>query len=427
MPTTRADSYSAASGGGIYAGVDAPNDAPAFGVSDLTAFIGDSMTEHQFGVCPWYWLNGLIGAPLDVIANSGHSGQSVFGLVAQIDADYHEATAPGLLNLPPLGWVFVRIGTNNVRDFEGDGPGTPLDAGFQASYTALFAGLKGYAEHVVVFPVPPIGGVAVTKNTEVASWNAWLQSVCDADDRLHWIDDCADLVDGSGNIIPEYFDTDELHFSGAGTYRMALTAQASLAALLSNQGYTSALVTDAADVYPAQPQWSPNPTMTGTGGTKGSGWSGTLPDGYRVETYGSGLAGAASIVAADAEDANQVPWLRITQSATDAAGAVTIKWAGAGSGDPDTFEQLIEFRFNALTAASELWYWMQTSSGAVTKYAKLKWNGLITALTDTVTLRQKFYSLNAGSISTVDLYIYMFNSGSGGTGSFDIRCPTVRG
>lgn len=408
------------------------SDAPAAGVSPLTALIGDSLTEHAFGSTPFYWQNGLIGGQLELIANSGHSGQTLGGFLGQIENDYTAATAPGLIGLPALGWVFFRGGTNNIR-FGNGGLGTPLDSTFQGNYIDIIDRLLDFAEHVVVLPVPPIGGVTVTKNIEVANWNAWLQAYVEADTsgRLHWIDDCADLVDGSGNVVPEFFMSDELHMIGAGSRQMALTAQTQLEALLANQGYGSPLVTDPADVYPAQPQWTTNPTNTGTGGTFGSGWSGQAPNGWRVETNGSGLAGAVSIVAADVGDPNQTPWVRITPSAVAPANiAITMDGAGRSitSSDPDTLEQLLDIRFNAFTKFSLLETWAQAAGNRFTKTGKLMWDANIGA-NERVTLRQKFYrnGANAGGTPLHYIYIGAAVTHSGSCGSIDLRCWSVRG
>lgn len=337
-----------------------------------------------------------------------------------------------MIGLPALGWVGVRIGTNNVRDFEGDGPGTALSGSFQANYMSVFARLKDFAEHIIVFPVPPIGGNVVMKNTQVPLWNSWLESVCAADPRLHWIDDCADLVDGSGNVIPEFFAVDELHMAGPGQYQMGLTAQPLLEALFANQAYSRApLITDSADVYPAQPQWTTNPTSVGTSGTFGSGWSGSCPTGWRVENNGGSNVGVVSIVAADGGDANTVPWVRLTPSVAVASN-IAVTMTGAGRAitaiDPAEAEQLIEIRFNGFTTFSVLEAWAQASGNKFTKVAKLKWSGT-TGADGAVVLRQRFYRNGTSVGGTPSNYIYIGSSEafSGAMGSIDIRCWSVRG
>lgn len=433
MATPTSDSYTALSGEIVRGGRTVSSaGAPAYGVSNLAAVIGDSLTEHNYGSTPIYWQLGRLGGPLDLIANSGHSGQSVFGLIGQIENSYRAATAPGLIGLPALGWLGVRIGSNGVRDFAGTGPGQTLTSGIQTNYTDLFNRMKDFAQHLIVFPIPPIGGVSIVKNTQVPIWNAWLKSVCDADPRMHWIDDCTDMVDGSGNIIPEYFKVDELHMTGPGSYQMGLTAKPLLEALFANQAYGRApLVISSADIYPAQPQWTTNPTNVGTGGTFGTGWSGSLPTGWRVDNNGGSNIGVSSIVAADVGDTNTVPWVRLTPSVAVASN-ISVTMTGAGRYisdiDPDTMEQLIEVRFNGLRTFSALEAWAQSTGNKFTKVGKLYWSGT-TGADGTVVLRQRFYRFGTSVGGTPSNYIYIGSSAafSGAMGSIDIRCWSVRG
>jgi hypothetical protein len=300
----------------------------------------------------------------------------------------------------------------------------------------VFSNAKSYAEHVIVFPVPPIGGGgAVTKNTVVPVVNEWLQEVCDADPRLHWIDDCADLTDGSGNILPQFFDVDELHMNGAGSLQMAITAKPALEALMAQlygSGWAqSRLVTDASDVYPAQPQWTTNPTNVGVGGTFGSGWSGQAPDGWRVANNGSGIGGTVSIEPADEGDANQVPWVRITPNASSASAQIAITMTGAGrtitSNDPAELEQMIEVRGNSFTQYDDLTLWLQSGGNRLSPNARLRWGATI-GLNQRGTLQQSHYR-TTGSAGTPTNYIYVASTQnySGNMGSLDLRCWSVRG
>lgn len=406
---------------------------PAAGVSRLAGVTGDSLTEHGFGATPIYVQNGVLGAPLQLIFNGGHSGQSIYGLTTQLDQNYLAVSGAGLQGLPPLGWLGVRIGANTVRG--SGGTGVPLDASNQGYYVTILNKCLAAAEHVIVFPVSPIGGAVLVKNTSVAGYNTYLQSLCAANpSRLHWIDDCTDLVDASGNIIPLYFTSDELHYSSAGTYQMGLTAQPLLAALFANQSYASPLVTSSADVYPTTPQWCPNPTSIGTAGTFGAGWSGQCVTGLRIEKNGAGnCTGTASIIAADAGDTNQVPWQRITPAEMTLNTAISVSFAGAGrtitSSDPAVLEQLVEVRLNALGANfNGLDMWSQASgSGKITKTCRLKL-GAAGPMTKRLTLQQKFERQTPAATGAVAHYIYIGAATSAGAmGSIDFRCFSLRG
>ncbi len=109
----------------------APGTGPAAGVSPLTAFFGDSLTAHATW-CPYYWTLGLLGAPLDVVRNGGFNGQSIGGLSTQMDSAW-SASPAGLVGAPALGWIFLRIGTNNVRGAAGSS-GIPISGGFEDNF-----------------------------------------------------------------------------------------------------------------------------------------------------------------------------------------------------------------------------------------------------------------------------------------------------
>jgi len=399
--------------------------------------IGDSLQERAFGSTPIYAQLGLIGSPFQFIANSGHQGQNILGLVSQFDNAFNALTAPGFAGLPKLGMCFVRIGTNVVRGAE-NSTGIALSTQNEGNYLDVIDKALTYSEHCVLTPVPPIGGVTKTKNLEVPGYNAFLQSVVAADTtgRLHWIDDCVDLVDGSGNVIADFFDADELHMNGNGAYQMGLTAEPALRALMAeiygSGWYRNPLVTNPDDVWPNTYQWTTNPTNVGTGGTFGSGWSGQAPNGVNVSTNGAGLVGTVSIVAADVGDPNQVPWMRITPSVAAVAN-IAITMTGAGrtinSTTPPRLEQMIEVRGNNFTRFNDFRLWMQAGGQKLTPDLRLRLNATA-GLNRRLILRQSYHRTDAGAASgTPTNYIYISgaSSFSGDMGSIDMRCWSVRG
>jgi hypothetical protein len=421
---------------GIVHGLRARGDesGQSFITNRAFAVIGDSLTERAFASTPIYWQMGLLGAPLQLIANSGMQGRSILDVKNQIDNDYKLTTGAGFGGLPPLGLAGLRIGTNTVRGAPGS-TGIAISSGNQSDYVSILNSMKGYAEHVIVFPVPPIGGSSIAKNTAVAGYNTYLQGLCSSDPRLHWLDDCTGLVDGSGNVLPQYFDSDELHMNGAGTLQMAITSQPAWEALLADlygpSWRQSPLVTDAADVYPSTSQWVTNPTNVGETGTFGSGWAGTLPTGWRVETNGTGIGGSCSIVAADAGDPNQVPWVRISPSSSNTGSNISVSVTAAGTtisaSVPDPLEQLLEVRGNSLTNFNDLTMWMQAGGQKLTPNARLRWGASI-GLNVRGTLRQQhFRTGSTGGSPIIATYIAGAAVASGSMGSIDLRCWSIRG
>jgi hypothetical protein len=403
---------------------------PADGVSNLAAFIGDSNVEHPFKATPLYWMLGLVGAPLEVLANSGKSGVTIQGLVSQIDELYTNGANPGLDGLPPLGWIFIQAGTNGLRDI------TSMP-GDQAGYIEdLNNKAKALAEHVVWVTMPPAGGVSTTKQRGYPVFREYMQGFVTADTsgRTHLLDPWGTTIDGSGNIIPEFWLVDEYHPSYAAGAVVGLEAKPQLEYLFSNQSYPRApLVTDAADVYPSQPQWINNPTATGNVSFSG-GWSGNLPTGWSIGTNGSGIGGTTAIVAADAEDPNQVPWVRITPSTSSSFAQISLTFTASGrsitSIDPSTLEQLLEVKAEGLENFNLLEFWMQNNSGNKTTsvaYLGLRASGLTAGPS---VLRQKFSRSGntAGGTPIIGVvYIYSVVADSGSMGSILVRCPSVRG
>lgn len=416
--------------------------APAAGVARTAFIIGDSITEHNYGATPIYNQNGMMGAKsLQIIHNAGHSGQSISGLVSQIELDWEDVAgggAMGLIGMPSVGWGFLRIGTNNARGAF-NSVGVAIDAGMQADYVSIINRMLDFAEHVVLLPVPPIGGFSLTKNTAVPSYNAYLRSLvlADATGRLHWVDDCSDLIDGSGNIIDGYFNPgDELHPYPPGQWQMALTAEAQLTALLANQTYTSDLVSSSSDVYPAQPQWVDNPTNVGTGGTVGTGLTGSAPNSTTAFCGPGSAAGTVAIVAAAGGDPNTVPWVRLTPSTVSASGYFGLEYTGSGrtvtSTDPLDLEQMVEVRFNGIdpTYVDEAQIEMRVGAYELPKRARLQFGGWGSTISRTMVLRQKIHrkDSNADNGTRVcKLQILTSANFTGSVGSVDFRCFSIRG
>lgn len=301
-----------------------------------TALVGDSITSSA-GMSSFYWINGLKGGPLTVTKNAGIGSETVGGCLARIDNSYTNST-PGLAGLSPLGWVFLRTGTNDVA------VGTSI-ASLQSTYDSLIAKILTYATHCAVMAVPPYASSTLPRE-----YNAYLASVCAANpNRLTYVDDCVELRAGDTQI-GSYF-SDGVHPNPRGTYTMGVrgAAHSRLSALLS--GYSvSPLTTDAADVYPAKPQWVTNPVMAGTGGTLGTGFTGVMADSWAIARTGS-VTGVCSKVAADASDPNQTPWQRVAPSGSGGSGIdITTTLAGRtiSTTDPETCEVALEMRFNAL-------------------------------------------------------------------------------
>lgn len=405
------------------------------GMTPTVIDIGDSLTAGDQWTAH-HWHMGVIGAPLESVLNTGFYGQSMSGCLTQITTKSWTAQdgSPGLVSAPHVGLIRLRIGTNNARG------NAVIDGTMQGYYRSIIDHCLTKADYVIVYALPPVGGVTQAAAPNIAGWNAYLSTLPSIYPGQVWyVDDVADLKDGSGNIIPAYYDTaDEVHISGAGQLQMVDTAAAQHAAIFANQSWASPL-SDLAS-YPTNTNWVSNSTMTGTGGTMGGGWSGQVVTGAAVSAYGTGVAGTCSIVAADVGDTNTTPWQRITPSNMGAGAGtsvqVMIDCAGRsyGADDPAWLEHLMQIRFNAVdgTKIHRVRMWLQAGGQMICGEGYFKINGS-SSVTRTATYRRTRRRTSASTTvtgaQTTKAYIYITSEtgGTGSMGSIDIRCPIVRG
>lgn len=409
---------------------------PAAGMIPLAATIGDSNMEDAFRSCVVYSMLGLIGAPVKIVANSGKSGVTFQDLVTQIDELYTNGANPGLAGLPPLGMIVIQAGTNGLRN----ATSMPSD---QAGYIAtLIAKAKLLAQYVCFITMPPAGPPAGTEGTAILAGypvvRAHLRSIAASDSRVSVFDPWGAVLDASrANIIPRFFLADRYHPSYDAAPHVGMAGAPQLEYFLSNQGFSRApLVTNPADVYPAQPQWINNPTAAGNVSFSGV-WSGNLPTGWSISTNGSGIGGTTEIVPAttvDPTDTNPVPWVRITPNSSVTFGQISLTFTASGrtvtAVDPDTLEQLLEVKVEGLQNFNVLEYWLQNNAGnklTTVAYFGLDREGLSVP---PAVLRREFKragSTAGGTPFIGVVYIYSVVAGSGSMGSILVRCPSVRG
>lgn len=410
------ESYSCASGGVIAAG--------RHRTFTNAAIVGDSITATARNTSGFYWANGANGGKMKLVANCGVSGDRSWQVLARIDNVYTNAS-PGLAGLTNLGRVFIRIGTNDCLD------GTAV-ASAAANLTSLLNKIAGYTQKVYILAVPPLGATYAAANALVPSWNAWYAAFAAANpSQFTFIDDCVNIRDGSGNQLGQYFDPDQVHLGPAGVYQMGLIQAAALASEISV--YASPLSKDAADIYPAQQQWNPNPTNTGTGGGKDAGVSGTVANGIYISHSASSTA--VSVVAADAGDANQTPWQRINPIAGSGYAWIRASIAAAGramsSIDPAALDAMVEIRLSNVdsTKINEILLKTVADTGEVLSPESSLKMGEVTAINKTVVLRHALKRAGSSSpaSATIQLNITTLVNYSASIGNIDFRCLTVRG
>lgn len=301
-----------------------------------TALIGDSLTDGTtpYSFSPFYWMNGILSGGLKVVANAGKSGHKVQDLIDRVD-NLYTANPAGLAGLGTLGYVIVRIGTNDAA------ANTAIAGTLTTAYATLMAKLATYASRVIVLSVPPL--LDSGQNALTQDYNTYLSANYNSG-QFKYVDDTANLRDGSGGQNTDYF-IDFAHFRGNGVYQAGVDGAAALSSYIGS--YASPLVSDAADVYPATSQWITNPLMSGTSGTKGTGISGTVVDGFDVSRSGGSVAATCSVVT---DSLGDVPWQRIapTQSTASERIKVTTTLSGRSISnvDPSSLEVCLQVRFN---------------------------------------------------------------------------------
>lgn len=416
MATPVGDSYAVASGGVIAAG--------RHHVQPTCALVGDSLTDPSYGLTPYYWGNGLNGGKLQLIANCGVSGNTVANVISRIDNSYTNAS-PGLAGLPQLGRVIVRIGTNDARN-------NTAIASLSASYTSLLNTLATYAQRVIILAVPPLAGAYIGQNPRTVEYNAWLAAFAASNPTVFkFIDDCVNVRDGINAQITTFF-SDGTHMNNPGVYQMGLDLAAGLASEVVS--YPSPLSTNAADVYPAQPQWIANHVNAGSGGGKGSNVTGSVVNSVTVSVGGSSSA-VCSIISAIGGDANQTPWQRVEMTTGSSGGSVTASFSTSGRtmtpSDPALLEAMIEVRFNSvdMTKLDTMNLYMQANTGEFMVPKIPLHMGNASGQAKTVTLRHKLGRSGSSTPASVQsLLALTFGSAfASSIGSFDFRCCTIRG
>jgi hypothetical protein len=347
--------------------------------------------------------------------------------LARINNAYTHPTAPGMDGLGELGWAILKIGTNDTRW------GASITPANQTSYTNLITAMLARAANVIVMAVPPCGPNANgASGAGVNSFNIWLAAHCAGRANVHFINDTATVGTGTGEWAAAYMPTDGIHYGAKAKHRMSIDGAAAFAAIVNPFGYPSPISLDATDVYPAQPQWVTNHRMTGGGGA-------TMPTGWSVTHHAYSAVYTKEVVAADVGDVNQAPWIRVTPTACSASTADFIKVACTLSGravttvDPVMLEMMAEIRFNNFSGTK----WTEFRAGVYGNNNEYVAQRIRLTLGDqdningVYVLRSAEPRLMAGAKAhaSVSLNWELHPQGNftDATGSFDIRCTTVRG
>lgn len=390
---------------------------------------GDSLTDISYNSGGYRLGFPLMLYPPRITFNGGWQAQTISDL-----ADRFQAMLDAFPNIAT--WV-IRIGTN------GAGTGT-----YQTQFGRLFSMLSASGKFGVFHSIPPRGGTAGVDSSFIAE-NMWLQAQCEsAPDKLAYIADSMDLGDANYNVITSYTVGDNIHMNGKGVYAQALRMAPRYSTIFT---HTDPRILDGTDKYPSNAssnQYVQNPLMAGTGGTVGSGVTGVAPDNWSASGYGAGTGGIASIVAADAGDAVQVPWFRVGSIVSGGStheidfNATLAHPAIAADNTIVRFDIVIEARLNALdtTVVNGLNIFPNVAGTAAGPGTNINLSGIVGPMTEHMVLRtslprtQQPEAGNSGTLfaysaNTLKLTIALSFNAAQATpmGSIDIRCVSFRG
>ena len=409
-------------------------------VSGLIALTGDVVVAGDYLTDTQYNSGGYrMGFPLTlfpprIVFNAGWQAQTIYDL-----ANRFQAIIDAFPNINT--WV-IRIGTN--------GPGATT---YQDQFSRLFTMLSASGKKGVFHAIPPktLGTTGV--NSVFVAQNAWLKSTCDASpSSFAFIQDSQDLGDANYNAIASYYTASEaaspIHMNGKGVYAQAKRMAPFYSTIFSP---VEARLLDATDKYPSNAtsnQYCQNPHMAGTGGSVGSGVTGVAPNNWSLGGYGGGTGGVASIVAADAGDAVQVQWMRVSNIVsggnTHALNFDTVLQhpAIAADGTIKRFDITAEIRLNGLdpTVLSGLSLFPNVGGTAAGIGSQINLAGISGLITERMVFRTSLPRTQQGSsgnsavlvaysANTLKLNISLSFSAAQASiaGSIDIRCVSVRG
>lgn len=383
---------------------------------------GDSITSNAYQSAPYRWSLPLARSPVRLAANVGISGVTLDDFWTTYWASQVLAASPPI--------VMLRLGTNSLA---------LSYATFMSQYQRFTDSLVANGIKGILCAVPPRTGYS----SSILAINAGIAALAAANpSMLRFTDDCLDLADGAYVQDATCFG-DGVHPNQRGQYRAGVRQAADLVNIFAAN---DPRITSASDTYyltPASDQWVKNPFNSGTGGTKGSGITGTVPDFWSVSNTGAGTTAVASIVAADGGDANSTPWLRM--DITGLGGADHILTVSTTLGHPaldadlltvKRLDMICECRFN-LTDTTNLnrftMYTLQGSSRPGAEFTMgIKNNG---AISKTALLRSSYardedaaavVAHAANSISfRFELTISAAQAAS--IGHIDFRLASVRG
>lgn len=276
----------------------------------MLAAFGDSMTARDSSVAAnginfnnhgfenWLRVRSRQRIDFKSANNFGVSGNTTAQMVARLP------------NVAASGAPLIRFlgGTNDANS------GVEVSVTF-ANYQKIFDTLRELptTKLILVYAVPPRStwqdtSLAVPGAAKILQYNAWLADYCARNSKMLFVPGTYTAWDdGAGNPKPGYTE-DGVHQTSQGAFHLSVPVLDTLdsKALLPFAGWLDArdpLVLFDGSAAPEGNKFT-NPGLTGTGGTRGTGVTGTVADGWSVST--SIASGQTGTVAASIEGTGTV-------------------------------------------------------------------------------------------------------------------------
>lgn len=411
--------------------------ASAFSTIGDVVVDGDSITDVGWNNAAFRLGFPLTKYPPRIVFNAAVAGQTTQALADKLQGDINK--------FPNVKVWEIRVGTN--------GWNIPL-ADHQFQFNRIFSILEANGVVGVLHSIPPRSAGTPGVNSGLIALNAWIKAQCEAKpDRRYYVEDSQDLGDANYNALaPYYFEPEpegRIHPNGKG---VVAQAQRMASRLLAIFPHVDPRILDGNDTYAknaASNQYINNPLMASpvAANFNGGAITGTIPSGYEMSNgNNTGTGCTPAVIAADAGDAVQAPWLRLGDIHAGGANhymflqtALTHP-AIAADNTIKRFDIVAEVRFNALDTSVLNGITMSLFNGdGVSGFAHtINLTGNPGVLTMPMVLRssnvrtqeehgQTSRALRAYPANSLTLRFYFEFSGAlASVGSVDIRCVSVR-
>lgn len=390
----------------------------------------EMLTMRSFSSKAWWaTMNGLLGAPFDIVANAGIGGNTTPMMLGRLDTD--------VLTYSP-DFCTLLGGVNDIR-YASTSSGNPTIAAANtaAARDQAFQNIKAICRRLIGAGVTPIlctllpvssadAGFAIS-TPEILKYNDMLRAFALSNKSIILADIFGSLVDNTASdnralttgASPVLSDT--VHVNAIGAFRVG---RAAADAVRRYAPIAMPLISSNADTYTFSPMSAnrqPNPLLVATAGGVGAGVTGQVATGLVASCTG-GVTAAASVVARTfANDGDNYGFNQRLVATATATGVMTVRSAGVSIAFNPGDEALSDFvlKISSTSGVQYMNFDLTIGIGGVDYHAYLDTgsnNGFPNGEDHTKTIRIPKFKLPVGAVTAVTLYTNVaFNAAGGAT------------